>query len=337
MPYYCIGNWVVEGGSSGFKSQIGSLIESTVILAFHPHILFGYEGMDEFCETLTLMCRDALDSEDYWKIVWKYPSPQRVRVFLWLVLKQKLLSNSERARRGISHSSSCSICGHDIEDLVHVLRDCPSAKDVWRLVIPDQLKQRVFSVSFQDWLNLNLCFHERLHDYGLMWSCLFGLVSWHIWKNRNLFIFRHISWTASEVVKVSSCCGRHYTYHVGDHFNSKQGSSMMVNLDDNWVFLFTDGAVAKDLGYATIGGVARDRDGNWIVGFNRFLGMCSPFKAKVWAIFDGILVLLNKGYKRIIIMANNLEVAHISTDMDLEDSGITVLRRTLRILHSEGE
>ncbi|KAL1071464.1 hypothetical protein V6Z11_D11G091000 [Gossypium hirsutum] len=127
--------------------------------------------------------------EDYWKIVWKYPGPQRLRVFLWLAFQQKLLTNSERARRRIGHCSSCPICGHDIEDLVHVLRDCPSAQDVWRLVIPDQLKQRFFSVSFQDWLSLNLCFHERLQDYGLMWSCLFGLVTWRLWKNRNLFSF----------------------------------------------------------------------------------------------------------------------------------------------------
>ncbi|MBA0557092.1 hypothetical protein Golob_027145, partial [Gossypium lobatum] len=57
--------------------------------------------------------------------------------------------------------------------------------------------------------------------------------------------------------------------------------------------------------------------------------MCSPFVADVWAILDGILILLNKSYKRIIIMTDNLEVAQILTNMDLEDSGITVLRRTL--------
>ncbi|XP_016684024.1 uncharacterized protein [Gossypium hirsutum] len=146
-----------------------------------------------------------------------------------------------------------------------------------------------------------------LQDYGLMWSCLFGLIAWRLWKNRNLFIFQHISWTASEVVKVSSCWGRNYNYYVGDHFKSKQGSSLIVNSDDNWVFLSTDRAVARDSGYAATGGVARDRDGNWIVGFNRFLGVCSPFEAE------------------------------ILSDMDLEDSGITVIRRTLRILHSEGE
>ncbi|MBA0638665.1 hypothetical protein Godav_021800 [Gossypium davidsonii] len=170
-----------------------------------------------------------------------------------------------------------------------------------------------------------------------MWSCLFGLVAWCIWKNRNLFIFQHISWTASEVVKVSSYWGRNYISHVGNHINNKQSSPLMVNPYDSWVFLFTDGAVARDSSYAAIGGVARDWVGDWTVGFNRFLGVCSLFEAEVLAILDGILILLNKGYKRITVMTDNLEVAQTLNDMDLEDSGITVLRRTLRILHSEGE
>ncbi|MBA0638255.1 hypothetical protein Godav_025971, partial [Gossypium davidsonii] len=74
---------------------------------------------------------------------------------------------------------------------------------------------------------------------------------------------------------------------------------------DTWVYLSTDGAVARDSGYTATGCVARDQDGNWI------------------------------GYRRIIIMTDNLEVAQILTDMDLEDSGITVLRRTHCILQSE--
>ncbi|KAA3473449.1 Non-LTR retroelement reverse transcriptase [Gossypium australe] len=67
--------------------------------------------------------------EEYWKIPWKYPGPQ-------------LLTNSECGRRGICHSSSCHICGHGFEDLEHVLRDCPAAKEVWMIVLPNQLKQR---------------------------------------------------------------------------------------------------------------------------------------------------------------------------------------------------
>ncbi|MBA0817274.1 hypothetical protein Gohar_001854, partial [Gossypium harknessii] len=72
------------------------------------------------------------------------------------------------------------------------------------------------------------------------------------------------------------------------------------------------------------------------MGFTRFLGVCSPFEAEVWSILNGFLILLNKGYRRAIILTDNLEVAQILTDLDLEDSGITMLRRTQRIMRAEG-
>ncbi|KAH1131744.1 hypothetical protein J1N35_003122 [Gossypium stocksii] len=99
---------------------------------------------------------------------------------------------------------------------------------------------------------------------------------------------------------------------------------------------FFNGALARDSGFAATGGVVRDQDGNWIVGYNRFLGLCSPFEAEIWSILDGILILLNKGHRRAIILTNNLEVAQILSDLNLEDSGITVLRRAQRIMKTEG-
>ncbi|XP_052477154.1 uncharacterized protein LOC105797534 [Gossypium raimondii] len=143
-------------------------------------------------------------------------------------------------------------------------------------------------------------------DSILTWSCLFGLISWRIWKNRNLFIFQRISWTTFEVVKVSSCWARQYESHLGDHNSNNQSSNSTNNLDDTWEYLSTGGVVARESGYAATGGVAHDHDGNWIVRFTRFLGVCSPFEAEVWGILNGILIVLNKGYRWIIIMTDNL-------------------------------
>lgn len=129
--------------------------------------------------------------------IWKYPGPQRVRIFLQLAYQQRLLTSSERVRKGIGHCSSCTLCGHEIEDLAHVLQDCPFAKDVWMLVLPRQLEQRLFSSPFPYWFSLNLCFQGQLQDSGLSWPCLFGLISWCIWKNRNLSIFQKLSWSVA--------------------------------------------------------------------------------------------------------------------------------------------
>lgn len=65
-----------------------------------------------------------------WSKIWKFPGPHRVKHFLWLILKQKLLTNSERVRKGIKHDASCHSCGHSMEDAMHILRDCPFVKEI---------------------------------------------------------------------------------------------------------------------------------------------------------------------------------------------------------------
>ncbi|MBA0688488.1 hypothetical protein Goari_006272 [Gossypium aridum] len=67
--------------------------------------------------------------------------------------------------------------------------------------------------------------------------------------------------------------------------------------------------------------------GNWILGYNCYLGNCTPFEVKLWGILDGLLILLNKVYKRATIQTKNLDVAKALADKGLEDLGIIVLRK----------
>lgn len=70
-----------------------------------------------------------------WKAIWSYQGPHRVRFFLWLAYKQKLLTNLERVRRTIGQTSVCPICQFHTEDVLHVLRDDPAANEVWLQLI----------------------------------------------------------------------------------------------------------------------------------------------------------------------------------------------------------
>ncbi|KAK5776439.1 hypothetical protein PVK06_044398 [Gossypium arboreum] len=80
-----------------------------------------------------MLKEDSWNSRDkLWKTVWKIPGPQRVRFFFWIVLKQKLLTNVERVRRGLANDASYSICGHASENILHIIRDCTVAKEVWK-------------------------------------------------------------------------------------------------------------------------------------------------------------------------------------------------------------
>ncbi|MBA0570121.1 hypothetical protein Golob_003806 [Gossypium lobatum] len=67
-------------------------------------------------------------------------------------------------------------------------------------------------------------------------------------------------------------------------------------------YMLAYGAVARDMGNASAGGMLRDQLGNWILGFNQYLGKCSPSEAEAL------------------------------TDIKLEDSNITLLRRLHRTM-----
>ncbi|MFQ6643919.1 hypothetical protein Gotur_017194 [Gossypium turneri] len=52
----------------------------------------------------------------------------------------------------------------------------------------------------------------------------------------------------------------------------------------------------------------RYQGGNWILGFNWYLGKCLSFEVKLWSILDGLLILLSKGYRQATIQTDNLDV-----------------------------
>ncbi|CAH9131175.1 unnamed protein product [Cuscuta epithymum] len=67
-----------------------------------------------------------------WSWVWKIRTCEKVRCFLWLVMKNKLLTNVERGKRHISEDTVCPLCNEDEETVLHIIRDCPFAVAVWR-------------------------------------------------------------------------------------------------------------------------------------------------------------------------------------------------------------
>ncbi|KAH1057206.1 hypothetical protein J1N35_035271, partial [Gossypium stocksii] len=61
-----------------------------------------------------------------------------------------------------------------------------------------------------------------------------------------------------------------YEAHLGAQISNILKSNSTNNPDETWVFLSTDGAVVGDSSFTASGGVVRDHDGKWIVGFTRF-------------------------------------------------------------------
>ncbi|CAN1797783.1 Putative ribonuclease H protein At1g65750 [Linum perenne] len=119
-------------------------------------------------------------AHDRWKLCWKWKGPNRIRHFLWLTIQEKLLTNSERVKRHMTSNADCEHCHHQAEIVIHVLRDCTFATEVWRLI-------REFDVTGADWQgDLTDWMGHRLRSMN---NLLFAIVCWLLWRARNERIF----------------------------------------------------------------------------------------------------------------------------------------------------
>ena len=79
--------------------------------------------------------RGDIDRDPLWRIIWKWKGMERIKVFLWTVAHNTIMTNEARWRRRISDNKWCGNCVTEVETLAHVLRDCPKARKVWEVFI----------------------------------------------------------------------------------------------------------------------------------------------------------------------------------------------------------
>ncbi|PKI45344.1 hypothetical protein CRG98_034262 [Punica granatum] len=66
-----------------------------------------------------------------WKTIWLWEGPQLIRLFLWRVAGESLLTNEARFKRHLSPSLDCSGCNLGTESTLHALRDYALSKPIW--------------------------------------------------------------------------------------------------------------------------------------------------------------------------------------------------------------
>lgn len=122
-----------------------------------------------------------------WNAIWKLKIPSRIKMFLWLVRHEKIMTNNLRVKRGFVFCDKRLLCNETIEDTDHVLRKCPAADEIWRRIHSHfHLKSR--SLSFQNWLDCGVVNRGNEHRPENE-NLLFALTIWWTWKWMNKEIF----------------------------------------------------------------------------------------------------------------------------------------------------
>ena len=216
---------------------------------------------------------DPIGSGDhnFWRLAWSWKGPHSIRVFLWLLLHGQLKTRKELNRRHLAVYTQCDRCGGQVEDILHALRDL--SKEYWRVC--------------------------------------FGVAVWRLWFWRNNFLFNHGSWESGFIAtdikartqEILRCI------HQPLHGNQQRVETMIRWKALIWpcVSLNTDGAM-KGSGYAGAGGLIRDSNGNWLMGFTVNLGMCSVLSVELWGLLHGLRVAWDYGFRHLQVGVDNKSV-----------------------------
>ncbi|KAK8499600.1 hypothetical protein V6N11_025515 [Hibiscus sabdariffa] len=217
-----------------------------------------------------------------WNIIWSQPIPQRLRTFLWLTFRQRLMTNLERKRRCLGTTSACPRCC-SCETILHVLRDCSKARHVWSAIFGSVLAAHFYVDTLDIWLLWNLRCSMPTPFPNIPWPVLFASTCWHIWKSRNDSIFSGIDAPIASISSRVIAWSRHYSYvsstaHVRQSVRDVPIPGWSA-LSSPWVCLNTDGAVCLHSSYARAGGVIRDCNGAWLAGFGLAISELSDTSA----------------------------------------------------------
>ncbi|MBA0695417.1 hypothetical protein Goari_002044, partial [Gossypium aridum] len=80
-------------------------------------------------------------------------------------------------------------------------------------------------------------------------------------------------------------------------------------------------------GEVVVEGVLRDHHRHWIIEFNRRLGLCFVFNAELWDILDGLTVLHNRSWDKVLIRTDSVEVVQVIQVVFSRSSNSAFIRR----------
>ena len=123
--------------------------------------------------------------------IWNYKIPPSIRIFVYLLLKNRLLTHDLMIRRGFDVSPTCELCDSGaVESSLHLFFQCPTSVRLWdrmTAILGVPLMHRGMTV--QETWQISA---SRAASVGMgtkQWHVYFVSTCWFIWKGRNKKIF----------------------------------------------------------------------------------------------------------------------------------------------------
>ncbi len=147
----------------------------------------------------------SFDGVDGRKIshLWSVKIPLKIKLFLWLAGRYRLLMADLLAKRGWHGPSICALCSAEAENLDHLFFRCSFAISLWDRILQNfptvrkRLRSDTGGLACR-WRRARLALSNSLQGRFDIW---FAAACWELWNERNRRVF-------DNAIKSSEVCGR---------------------------------------------------------------------------------------------------------------------------------
>ena len=145
--------------------------------------------------------------------LWTLPCPKKIQFFLWKAMRNRLPTRTFLAHGRQHVDSHCPRCNSP-EMTLHILWDCPWAREVWSQS-PGILPFSFYHMPLQDWLRYNATLDRTILPHQLLWQTYFPFTCWKLWLARNERIFKNHSRSQHSLLYSSVQAATEYHFLAG--------------------------------------------------------------------------------------------------------------------------
>jgi len=180
-----------------------------------------------------------------------------------------------------------------VESTLHVLRDCSAAASLWNKFLHPRHFNVFYNQDFSSWLSDNLS-NNYSPVLNFNWNQIWATITWSLWRWRNDSLFNSSSNIPrnpylsiySAIQQYNDCLDLSI---VGNEETVKTMRSITWKRPNvGWIKLNTDGSCDVSRVRSGCGGLLRNSDGIFVMGFAKFLGSCSVLRAEACGLLEGL-------------------------------------------------
>ncbi|XP_057438018.1 uncharacterized protein LOC130730125 [Lotus japonicus] len=228
------------------------------------------------------------------------PIPQKCILLIWLASHDALPTNECRFKRCLTPSSECVLCHDGDETVLHCLRDCRVAKELWNRV-GFAAANPLFLVQDQHvWLR------ELLGDSDPLASAAI----WWIWRVRYHFCLENTLMNHFVVASSITNMARDIQSCFGISNAGPSSSLRLVRWhprNHGRLVLNVDGSVRDNPSRGGFGGCLRGDLGQWLGGFYGFRDDLNILYLELLAIFYGLSMVWDRGDRNVECQSDSLD------------------------------